>query len=349
MKSLKAEGNALSDTRNQLKLLEADSIHDSRFIRFDQKLHESGLYPLKPLAVKIFQVNIGKMCNQVCRHCHVDAGPDRKEIMSKEIMELCLGTLEMTPSLEIVDITGGAPELNPNFKWFVEKIKELNKHIIVRSNLTIILSNKKHYDLPEFFRKNKIEVISSLPFYSRDRTDRQRGDGVFDDSIKALKRLNGEGYGKEGSGLILNLVYNPSGAFLPPGQAVLEADYRFILSRDYAVEFNNLYTITNVPIGRFLHYLLQSGNYERYLDKLILAYNPVTARNVMCRDTISVGWEGTLYDCDFNQMLELPVSCNEPHISAWNTDALQTRNIVTKQHCYACTAGAGSSCCGAIA
>jgi radical SAM/Cys-rich protein len=247
-----------------------------------------------------------------------------------------------------VDLTGGAPELNPDFRWFVTEIKQLNKHVIVRCNLTIILANKKYNDLPDFFKQHNIEVVSSLPFYSKDRTDRQRGDGVFEDSIKALQMLNAVGYGMEGSELKLNLVYNPAGAFLPPSQTALENEFKLTLKKDFGISFHALFAITNLPISRFLDYLIQSGNYEKYMEKLIAAYNPVAAANVMCRNTLSVSWDGFIYDCDFNQMLDMKVDCSSNHISQFNPSALENRNIVVNQHCYGCTAGAGSSCGGAV-
>jgi radical SAM/Cys-rich protein len=349
MKSLQAQHSLLADAHAQTAILEHIQQGDFSLIPFQQKLQENDLYPLRATGVQIFQVNVGKMCNQVCKHCHVDAGPDRKEIMTKETMLQCLVALENNPLLKTVDLTGGAPEMNPNFKWFVKEIKVLDRHMIVRCNLTIILANKKYHDLPQFYKQHNIEVVSSLPFYTQDRTDRQRGNGVFVESIKALQMLNEVGYGKEGTGLILNLVYNPAGAFLPTSQTALEKEYRKALMDKYSVEFNNLFAITNLPISRFLDYLLQTGNYEKYMEKLVVAYNPVAAANVMCRNTISVGWDGYLYDCDFNQMLELKLSCSSNHISHVNLQSLHNREIIIGQHCYGCTAGAGSSCGGAVA
>jgi radical SAM/Cys-rich protein len=349
MKSLKAQGNILADSHYQVELLETDNHNDYRLIPFQQKMETIGLFPLQPTGIEIFQVNVGKMCNQVCKHCHVDAGPDRKEIMTRETMQLCLNTINKNSSIKIVDLTGGAPELNPDFRWFVEQIKLSGKHIIVRCNLTIILANKRFHDLPEFFKMHDIEVVSSLPSYTRDRTDRQRGDGVFEDSIKALKMLNAVGYARPGSGLTLNLVYNPAGAFLPPQQATLEKEFKDALLKDFGIEFNNLFTITNMPISRYLDYLLNSGNYEKYMEKLIDAFNPAAALNVMCRNTISIGWDGYLYDCDFNQMLDLKVSCHGKHLSDFNSVELIDREIIVNQHCYGCTAGLGSSCGGAVA
>jgi len=351
IKSLKARHHILSDSNAQIEILEhGDGLNAYRLIPFQQQLEQIGLLPLKPTQLEIFQVNVGKMCNQVCKHCHVDAGPDRKEIMTRETMQQCLDTLKANPSFITVDLTGGAPEMNPDFRWFVEQIRLLDRHVIVRCNLTIILANKKYYDLPDFFKKHKVEIASSLPFYTSDRTDRQRGNGVFDDSIKALKMLNEVGYGKEGSGLILDLVYNPAGSFLPPSQTTLEKEYKEALSKQFGIVFNKLFTITNMPISRYLSYLLESGNYENYMEKLLDAFNPAAAKNVMCRNTLSVGWDGYLYDCDFNQMLDLKVSPKlSQHIADFNAQALLHREIIVNQHCYGCTAGAGSSCGGAVA
>jgi len=348
MKSLKAQNSFLANPAEQLEIIEHGQTGDFSLVPFQQKLEESDLHPLKPVQLEIFQVNIGKMCNQTCRHCHVDAGPDRKEIMTKETMQQCIEVLKKNSAFETVDITGGAPELNPNFNWFVEEIAKLNRKIIVRCNLTIILANKKYYALPHFYKKHNIEVVSSLPFYTKDRTDRQRGDGVFDNSIQALQMLNEVGYGIDETGLILNLVYNPAGAFLPASQKALERDFKDALKKNFGIRFNNLFVITNMPISRYLDYLLSSGNYETYMEKLVNAYNPVAAANVMCRNTLSVGWDGYLYDCDFNQMLDLKVNCSSKHIERFNIETLSNREIIVGQHCYGCTAGSGSSCGGAV-
>lgn len=349
MKSLKAQGHFLAATEHQIDVLEHGTAEDHyRLVPFQKKMEDIGMFPLLPTGIEIFQVNVGKMCNQVCKHCHVDAGPDRKEIMTRETMQLCLNVLAHT-SIKTVDLTGGAPEMNPDFRWFVEEIKKLGKHIIVRCNLTIILANRKYHDLPRFFKQHGIEIASSLPFYTADRTDRQRGNGVFEDSVKALQMLNAEGYGKEGSGLILNLVYNPAGAFLPPSQPALEKEYKLALKNKFNIDFNNLFAITNMPISRYLDYLLQSGNYEKYMEKLTMAFNPIAAAGVMCRNTISVGWDGFLYDCDFNQMLDMKVSSKTTqHLSQFDINALNKRAIIVNQHCYGCTAGAGSSCGGTV-
>lgn len=350
-KSLHAQHHFLADSSHQVDVLEHGAAgHEFMLVPFQQQLEKINLFPLRPTGIEIFQVNLGKMCNQVCKHCHVDAGPDRKEIMTKDTMLQCLQTLINNPQIKIVDLTGGAPELNPGFRWFVEEIKKLNRHIIVRCNLTIILANKRFNDLPDFFRHHGVEVVSSLPSYTAARTDRQRGDGVFDDSIKALQMLNAVGYGKESSGLLLNLVYNPAGAFLPPSQTMLEKEFKDELMKHFGISFNHLFAITNMPISRYLDYLLQSGNYEKYMEKLTAAFNPAAAKSVMCRNTISIGWDGFLYDCDFNQMLDMKVDCkNNVHLSRFNLDALNHREIVVNQHCYGCTAGSGSSCGGEVA
>jgi radical SAM/Cys-rich protein len=340
-KSMKAFGESLAIANEQLKIIN----QPNNLVKFEEKFRETGEVKLLSAEMEIFQVNIGKLCNQVCRHCHVDAGPDRREIMTKETMQLCLDALYKS-NIQIVDITGGAPEMNPDFRWFISEIKKLNRHIMVRSNLTILVSNGFE-GYPKFLADNKVEIISSLPYYTASNTDRQRGDGVFNKSIQAIKVLNELGYGKESTGLIFNLVYNPNGAFLPPKQESLEKDYKRELWNKFGLVFNNLYTITNLPISRFLDYLLESGNYLNYMNRLISAFNPAAALNVMCRNTISVGWDGQLYDCDFNQMLELPLSNGAPkHIRNFDTKYLKNRAIVTGQHCYGCTAGAGSSCGG---
>ena len=348
-KSLHARGIALSDTFFQLKVLNGKEVSDVRFPAFSDAIRQSGVPDgrLKPTGIEIFQVNVGKLCNQSCAHCHVDAGPDRREEnMAKENFDRCLDILARY-DIPTVDITGGAPELNPHFRWFVEECRKLGKRVMNRCNLTVILSNPKYRDLPRFFADNRVELISSLPHYSALRTNSQRGEGVFEDSIKALQLLNGVGYGKEDTGLEINLVYNPTGAFLPGGQAGLEAEFKRQLKRKYDVDFNNLYAITNMPISRFLEYLLESGNYESYMQTLIDAFNPGAVAGVMCRNTISVSWDGYLYDCDFNQMLDLKVAVpGRKHLSDFDPDALSNRDIVLNQHCYGCTAGAGSSCGG---
>ncbi|WP_017730546.1 arsenosugar biosynthesis radical SAM (seleno)protein ArsS [Nafulsella turpanensis] len=349
MTSLKRQEHRLANSLIQLEVLEAPRQNGEQFALFQDKLEAAGLYPLRPTGVEILQINVGKMCNQTCKHCHVDAGPDRKEIMARETMQHCLDALDAAgKQIHTVDLTGGAPEMNPHFRWFVEELSLRGKKVMVRCNLTIILANPKYHDLPEFFRQHGVEVVSSLPHFSARRTDAQRGEGVFEKSIKALQMLNAVGYGKHGSGLDLHLVYNPAGAFLPGSQASLEKEFKQKLLKDFGVEFNNLYVITNLPISRFLDYLLQSGNYESYMEKLVNAFNPVAAAGVMCRNTLSVGWDGALYDCDFNQMLDMKLEKTAPeHISDFQLNSIDQRAIRLNQHCYGCTAGAGSSCGGA--
>ena len=349
-KSLKARQNALSNTHRQLDILSSGLFQDGTLPTFEEKIKAHQLDAIRPKTLQILQINLGYMCNQVCAHCHVDAGPDRKEMMLDQTLEDCLSVMRNN-SIETVDLTGGAPEMHPKFRWFVEQIRTQTtvKEIIVRSNLTIIMANKKYHDLPIFFAKHKVHVVSSLPFYKRNKTDRQRGSGVFDQSIKALLKLNEVGYGKVHSSLELDLVYNPSGAFLPGDQQSLENDFKIALKEDFDIDFNQLFTITNLPISRFLDYLIVSENYEEYMHTLVDAFNPLAAENVMCTNTLSVSWEGYLYDCDFNQMLELKVDSDHQHIRDFNLNALEKRKIHLSQHCYGCTAGAGSSCQGSIA
>ncbi|MEP4534438.1 MAG: arsenosugar biosynthesis radical SAM (seleno)protein ArsS [Cyclobacteriaceae bacterium] len=346
MQSLKRQKHKLSATAAQLEVL--DDNESIGITSFQERLEGIDLFPLKPTNLDIFQVNMGKMCNQVCKHCHVDAGPDRKEIMTRQTMQQCLDALKRS-DVKTVDLTGGAPEMNPDFRWFVEELSRLGKSVIVRCNLTIIVANPKYNDLPEFYKKHNVNVVSSLPYFSARRTDSQRGEGVFEQSIRALKMLNAVGYGMQGSGLKLDLVYNPSGAFLPDDQAGLEQQFKQKLKDGWGIEFNELFAITNLPVSRFLDYLINSENYEDYMIELANAFNPVAAAGVMCRNTLSVGWDGYLYDCDFNQMLELKVEGKMQHVSEFDEKTLNERTIKISQHCYGCTAGAGSSCGGATA
>ncbi|MEL6635356.1 MAG: arsenosugar biosynthesis radical SAM (seleno)protein ArsS [Bacteroidota bacterium] len=350
-KSLKSRSNELSDTFFQLKVLNGKERLDDQFPNFSEALGELGHRPLRASGIEIFQLNIGKLCNQTCAHCHVDAGPDRRrENMDRATLERCLEIIAATPTIHTVDITGGAPEMNPHFRWFVEQCSALGKKVIDRCNLTIIRANRKYHDLPDFFAEHGVQVVSSLPYFSKTRTDRQRGDGVFEDSIAALQMLNEVGYGKEGTGLQLDLVFNPSGAFLPGDQQTLEAEFKRQLQRRYGIVFNNLYAITNLPIARFLEYLLETDNYRDYMQALIEAFNPSTVTGLMCRNTVSISWDGYIYDCDFNQMLDLKVATTgSRHIKDFDGELLQNRAIVLNQHCYGCTAGAGSSCGGEIA
>lgn len=346
--SLLSEGHPLALASNQLKILRPNGKQKP----FERSLAESGLSPLRAAGIEVLQVNLGKLCNMTCEHCHVDAGPDRRELMTRQTAAKCLDVLA-TADVPTLDLTGGAPEMNPNFRWLVTEARRLRRHVIDRSNLTILRA-PGYRDLPEFLAGQKVEIVASLPCYLEENVDAQRGGKAFRRSIEILGRLNALGYGREDSGLILTLVYNPIGPSLPPPQATLQEDYRRELAGRWGVVFNRLFAITNMPIGRFLSRLVKEGRYEEYMEKLIAAYNPAAAAGVMCRTTLSVDWTGRLYDCDFNQMLGLGLEAGLPqHIGDFdgNVDGeqLARRRIVTGQHCYGCTAGAGSGCQGAVA
>lgn len=333
----------------RLKVVREKSKYD-----FEDQLRRSGV-DLPALSVDTLQVNITKLCNQVCRHCHVDASPSRTEMLSPEGVAKCLEILERHPGIRNLDITGGAPELHPQFDDFVERAVALGKRVMVRHNLTVqldghpVTKSSKEY-LPQFFARNRVEVVSSLPYYQEYFTDAQRGSGVFRKSMEAMKRLNEAGYGVEGSGLVLNLVYNPVGPYLPAAQPGLEADYKRELKAKFGLVFNGLYTMTNMPINRFKLHLDKSGQYEAYMDKLLAAFNPAAAEGVMCRSLVSVGHDGRIYDCDFNQMLDMDaVDARGKALSIFDFDPgrVLARPIQFGDHCLGCTAGAGSSCGGA--
>ncbi len=339
--TLAGRAHALARPERQLELLDRSGIPT-----FDSVIQRHGLPALEVERVEVLQVNVGKLCNQTCAHCHVDAGPDRREVMTRETAEKVLELLRRHP-IPTLDITGGAPELNPNFRWMVQEAHALGRHVIDRCNLTILLTGPQA-DLVSFLAENQVEVIASLPSFRSLGTDAQRGAGVFEKSIEAMRRLNAAGYGR-GSGLVLNLVHNPVGAFLAGAQAAIERDYRRELGARYGVTFDHLYTITNMPISRFLEYLERSGNLQRYLELLVRSFNPGAFPGLMCRSYLSVGWDGRLFDCDFNQMLELTVNGGAPD----TLDRLLTlgdlrRRVRTARHCFGCTAGAGSSCGGAL-
>ena len=346
--TLEEERSPLAAGQEQLRRLAAVALADERGADFERHLERAGLAPLTARGIEVFQVNVGKLCNQTCAHCHVDAGPARRERMSRETAELALRVLAAT-SIPTVDITGGAPELNENFELLVRGARRLGRKVLDRCNLTVLLL-PRCAGLPDFLAEHEVSVVASLPHYRASLTERQRGAGVFEDSIEALRRLNAVGYGRADSGLELVLVTNPGGAFLPgQSQAALEAEWRRELGRLHGIEFTRLYTITNMPISRYLDWLERSGNLAGYLSKLVAAFNPVAAAGVMCRNTISVGWDGRLFDCDFNQMLELPVGFGAPrHLSDFDPERLSARRIVTARHCFGCTAGAGSSCGGTL-
>lgn len=342
--SLAHSENPLAEATAQLRVLNGSLEHHQSF---DEALQRAGVVPLRASGIQVLQVNLGKVCNQTCLHCHVDAAPDRRESMSRETAEACLRVLDAT-DIPTLDLTGGAPEMNPNFQWLVEEARRIDRHVIDRSNLTILVANGFD-DLPDFLAHERVEIVASLPCYLEENCDRQRGAGVFDRSIKALRRLNQVGYGMPDTGLTLTLVYNPIGPALPPAQQSLEAAYRQELRGRYGIEFTRLFTITNMPISRFLDDLLRTGQYDAYMRKLVEEFNPATTDQLMCRTTLSVDWQGFLYDCDFNQMLELRVGNGSPqHIRDFGLESLRNRAIVTGQHCYGCTAGHGSSCQGAV-
>lgn len=338
MPTLARRGHELAAASAQLAKLRALPLARE----FGGACASAGHAPLRASRIEILQVNVGKVCNQTCRHCHVDAGPDRKESMSDAVIEACLKLLadEHIPTF---DITGGAPEMHPRFRDMVVRARATGAKVIDRCNLTITTANG-FTDLPEFLAENAVEIIASLPFYAGKQTDAQRGDGVFERSIAALRRLNALGYGKPGSGLVLILVTNPVGAFLPAAQASLEREWKRELERRYGVVFDRLYTITNMPISRFLDFLIESGNLADYMEKLVAAFNPAAVDGLMCRNTLSVGWDGRLFDCDFNQMVELALPTT---IHDATRARLEGRSILTAPHCFGCTAGSGSSCGGA--
>lgn len=343
MPTLLKQGHPFADAMAQLQVLQPSELQQS----FESMLAESGHGTLRAAGIEVLQVDVGKLCNQTCLHCHVDAGPDRREIMDREIAEACLRVLDEA-HIPTLDITGGAPEMNPHFRWLVKEASRLGRRIIDRCNLTILLA-PGFDDLPEFLAQHRVDVVASLPCYLAENTDAQRGDGVFDKSIQALRRLNALGYGQPDSELDLALVYNPQGPSLPPPQAELEAAYRRELKARYDITFNRLFTITNMPISRFLEDLVRNARYDDYMQTLLNAWNPDTVPGLMCRTTLSVSWDGRLFDCDFNQMLELGVLPDLPQdIREFDLDSLEKRTIVTGQHCFGCTAGAGSGCQGAI-
>jgi len=344
--TLQRRGAELSSSEVQLARLAALSIDDPLEGDFDRHLDAAGLFPLRATGIEIFQVNVGRVCNQTCAHCHVDAGPDRKEDMTLETARACMEALART-DIPTVDITGGAPEMSQSFRYLVEESNRLGRHVMDRCNLTILLA-PRYEDLPAFLARHDVEVVASLPHYRRFNTDRQRGDGVFERSIEGLRRLNAEGYGRDSERRLV-LVTNPVGAYLPSGQASLEEEWKREMKRLHDVDFDALFTITNMPISRYLEWLEESGNLERYMQELVGAFNPGAAAGVMCRNTLSVGWQGELYDCDFNQMLDLELGFDAPrHISDFDLERLATRRVVTGRHCFGCTAGAGSSCGGSI-
>ncbi len=332
--------SSLLSPERQREILTREIVHESFAEKIARPLHADG--------VEIFQINVGNRCNLTCRHCHVNAGPGRDDVMSREILEQCLRILHES-DIPIIDITGGTPEMNPHFRWFIGEAAKLGRRLLVRSNFTILLEDGFR-DLIDLYASLGVELVTSLPAFDEERTNRQRGDDVFARVVKVIGLLNARGYGREGAGLVLDIVHNPTGAYLPGCQASLERQYRTTLKDRHGVEFTRLFCITNMPIGRYLMYLLKTENYEEYMETLVRAFNPAALDNVMCKTTVSVGWDGTLYDCDFNQMLKLPVNHGAPeYIMDFDYELLKKRQIVVGNHCYGCTAGAGSSCQGETA
>ena len=319
-------------------------------LSFEECLQREGV-ELRRNAIQTIQINLGRLCNQNCSHCHVSAGPQRTESMSRKTMALATEFVRCTDA-SVVDLTGGAPEMNRNFRWFVEQLTSTHLHVIVRSNLTALFE-EGNVDLPEFLAGQQVEIVASLPCYTQENVDRQRGASTFTRSLEALRRLNAQGYGNGNSALTLTLVYNPVGPALPPTQELLERDYKRILGEEYGIVFNRLLTITNSPIGRFASWLGKTRQYDSYCALLEKAFNPATLSRVMCREMVSLSWDGFFYDCDFNQVLGYALGNVWPlrlgdlpaHEIAWQ---LLGRNIMTGFHCFACTAGAGSSCQGAL-
>lgn len=329
------------DSREQLEHL--DRI---KCLAFAERILSAISSPLRAARIETLQMNVGSICNLRCRHCHVGAGPDRTESMGRPIMEKCLEAAAAA-KIPVIDVTGGAPEINPHLPWLLENAVLPGRCLIVRSNLAILMDDR-YRKFIDIYADNRVEVVASLPDCRGERTDAVRGAGVFSAVIGALRLLNEKGYGSPGSGLVLSLVHNPAGAYLPARQAALESEYRNRLAEEQGIIFNNLYCITNLPVGRYLEYLVRSGNYEDYFHDLCGSYNPAALERVMCRTTLSVGWDGTLYDCDFNQSLGLPVSPGAPAtIYDFNHEKLQRREIAVRNHCYGCVAGQGSSCQGA--
>jgi radical SAM/Cys-rich protein len=317
---------------------------------FDTVLERHGCAPItRDFAPHTLQINVGKLCNQACHHCHVNAGPKRTEIMTSDTARRVTELLRRSSCIRSIDITGGAPELNPHFTFLVERARALERSVIVRCNLTVMFEPGMEW-LGEFYWRNQVALVCSLPCYGPENVDNQRGRGVFCKSVEALRRLNRLGYGRE---LRLDLVYNPVGPFLPPSQKELEARYRDELGRNFGIEFHRLLTITNMPINRFALQLKRWGKFSQYMGLLVNHFNREAVDRLMCKTLVSVGWDGRLYDCDFNQMLDIPIGATRPgtDLTIWDIDdvsALMGARVATGSHCFGCTAGMGSSCGGAL-
>ncbi len=349
--TLRAARSPLADPGHQIDVL--SSVALDRLASggdFATALRGGGVDPLVAGEIEIFQINLGKLCNMTCRHCHVDAGPDRwREVMSRETIDACLAALDRTDA-HTVDLTGGAPELNPEFRYLVDACVKRSKHVIDRCNLTVLLLQRQK-DLPEFFADRGVEIVCSLPHYRRRNTDAQRGRGSFEKSIEALSRLNEVGYGMGDPSKVLTVMVNPVGALLTGDQRSMEHHWKRGLERNHGVTFDRLIALNNMPISRFLEWLEASGNLQGYMELLVTAYNPATVNALMCRNTLSVSWHGLVYDCDFNQMLELESRGRDGHalrIDDFDPSSAAGRTIVTGRHCFGCTAGSGSSCGGTL-
>ncbi|MEA2345105.1 MAG: hypothetical protein QOF63_3274 [Thermoanaerobaculia bacterium] len=344
--SLSSRRAPLANPIEQLATLDASMIGRTTF---DEALRGAGWNALTPATLEIFQINLGKLCNMTCRHCHVDAGPDRSDaMMTRETLDACLRALDQT-SAHTVDITGGAPELHPEFRYLVDEAHKRGKHVIDRCNLSVLLL-PCNTGLAEWLGDRDVEIVASLPHYRQRNTDAQRGDGAFEKSITALRLLNAAGYGQGDPRRILSLMTNPAGAFLAAPQSSIENEWKTALKRDFGITFDRLLALNNMPISRFLEWLIESGNLDSYMSRLVDNFNPAAVTGVMCRNTISISWDGRLFDCDFNQMLDLDaVAASSMTIVTFDAAAWQQRNVVTRAHCFGCTAGAGSSCGGSTA
>lgn len=350
--SLHHRRSRLAEPAEQLARLEAVQVQGGPTTSgdFEADLAASAWDALRPESVEIFQINLGKLCNMTCRHCHVDAGPDRtEENMDRETVDHCLRAIDRSGA-RTVDLTGGEPELNPHFEYLVDACVERRLHVMVRSNLTI-LTTRRFRHLPEWFAERGVEIVCSLPHYRKLGTDAQRGEGTYAKSLQAIRRLNETGYGKGDPGRMLTVVANPTGAFLSGNQASLEQEWKTVLLEKHGIRFDRLLTLNNMPIARYLEWLLEKGMLETYMERLVQAFNPATIAGLMCRNTLSVGWDGTLYDCDFNQQLEMNMALPDGvrgHVADFDLQAWKAHRVRTARHCYGCTAGAGSSCGGAI-
>ncbi len=347
--SLKSRAIPLVHPEEQLRVLDAADITGgpTNSGRFGLDLAASGWPRLKPDRLEIVQINLGKLCNMTCMHCHVDSGPDRtEENMDRATVDACLQAIDRSGA-QVVDLTGGAPELNPNFEYLVEACISRGLRVLDRCNLTVLLTRRCEH-LPEWFAKRGVEIICSLPHHRKIGTDAQRGDGTYAKSIKALRRLNAVGYGYGDPDRQLTLVTNPVGAYLVGNQASLEREWKTSLAHNHDVSFDRLLTLNNLPMSRYLEWLMDTNQVDTYLSKLLQAFNPATIAGLMCRNVLSIGWDGHLYDCDFNQQLEMRMDIPRPHVAEFDLSIWQSHSIRTARHCYGCTAGAGSSCGGAI-